>query len=298
MTRRAAAVIASLAIATLLAVVAALQPSDETTQADGPIIAPPIKALRSEAISGRVIDGRGTPIEKATVHCDTTAVQTDAAGAFACPVWDEGRHTLAAHAAGFADLRATGVGRMAIDLDASPPPKRTGWVMTLRRPVQVSGRVVMGAQPAAGAAIVVRFTSARGLRQDLPSFVWHQRVRTDTQGRFSVTGLPAGRLVVTARKGGVGSSPPIDLAAGQRRAGLLITLRAAASVSVTATSSGGGPLRSIVRLRSVSGAELKGTCDGRGRFRFDGVPAGQWTLVATAPGHYATKPQPLDLRPH
>ena len=308
MSRRAAAAIASTAILVLLGVLTLLQPTPAPQPSTATQDLEPLpKHVATQPVRGRVVDGAGRPIVGATVRCDTTALQTDASGAFRCPLWDDGRHALVAYAAGYADLRDTGRAAILVDLDPNPKTGTTAprgpWVLTLRRPATVAGHVVRDAQPAVNARISVSYRVARGLQRDLPPFQLRLQATTDARGRFSLPGLPPGRLVVRATMpdGGVGQSETVDVGDGDARTNLLIRLHAAAAVSVRVRSASGGPLQARVALRSTGGgAPLEATCDARDLARFDGVPPGKWDLSATAPGHH---PSPaatrfLTLQPH
>ncbi len=308
MSHRTAAAIASIAILGLLGVLALLQPAAAPPPTSAPQDRGPLpKPIATQPVRGRVVNGAGRPIVGATVRCDTTALQTDVSGAFSCPLWDDGRHSLMAYAAGYADLRDTGRAVILVDLDPNPQTGQTAsrgpWVLTLRHPATVSGHVVRAAQPAVNARISVSYRVARGLQRDLPPFQLRLQATTDARGWFSLTGLPPGRLVVRATMpdGAVGQSATVDVSDGDARKNLLIRLHAAAAVSVQVRSASGGSLRARVALRSTNGgAPLEATCDVRGRARFDGVPPGTWHLSASAPGHH---PSPatarlLTLQPH
>lgn len=262
-----------------------------------PPAAPPADA-ELPAVHGRVVDGAGRPIPGATVRCDDTAVQSDPVGAFVCPMWDEGSHTLLAHAKGFADLRRTG--HAALRLDLAAPGARGPHRLVLRRPGRVRGHVVRGATPVAGAQVSVTYRVARGLARDLPPFRIDRLATTDARGAFVLEGLPAGRLQVHAvgPDRAAGASAPLDLQPAAERT-LILRLQASASVSVTVRSRGGAPLRARVTLRRADTVlPLRAVADARGAARFDGVPADRWTLSASAPGHADSADLPVDVRPH
>lgn len=306
MSRRLAAIVASSAIIALLAVVGLLLRETPPTPISRPSESTPaLRPVATQPVRGRVVDGAGRPIAGATVRCDTTALQTDAAGAFRCPLWDDGQHRLLAYAEGYADVRLTGRGAIAVNLDPNPKTgvsaSRGPWVLTLRRPIRLRGHVVRGARPVAGAKVSVSYLAARGLQRDLPPFQLRHRVTTDARGAYTLAGLPPGRLLIRAvgPGGSVGQTPPMDLSDGAKRDRVLVRLHAAASLAVQVRSAAGGALPAELALRSSEGGPpLKTTCDDRGRCELSAIPAGSWRLVATAVGHHPSSATKIELRPH
>lgn len=124
---------------------------------------------------------------------------------------------------------------------------------------------------------------------------------TDADGRFSFTGLPADRYVVGASRppflGAVAGAKragrpgtPIAVADGQKVTGVIVRLPPGASIAGVITDPAGQPAsRATVALRQwrMQGGErtpvgvsgLNTSTDDRGRYRFFGLPPGEYILV-------------------
>jgi hypothetical protein len=162
---------------------------------------------------------------------------------------------------------------------AAAPPRGTGLI---------TGRVVDPAGAPIGSAIV-------GLGGAMPA----TRVLADADGRFFFSDLPAGRFTLDASKPGWigggfglrwwgGATVPIDLATGERRGGLTITMWRYAVISGRVLDDTGDPLVGVdVRVaqqKFVAGhrqATFTGRAitDDRGVFRFSNLTPGDYLVV-------------------
>lgn len=143
----------------------------------------------------------------------------------------------------------------------------------------VTGRVRTEAgQPRAGATITVINPAGEEVA----------RSSADDNGNFEVRGLPGGAYTILAIS--LPYRPNAALiagSAGQASVELILPGRGTVSGRLV-TSAGGSPLAST-RVRLVNqesdSLPLHTTSDDWGRFRFDEVPEGCWSIVAECPGH-------------
>lgn len=120
---------------------------------------------------------------------------------------------------------------------------------------------------------------------------------TDDEGRFEIADVPAGRFTISASRASYvtiafgASEPgrvgvPIVVEAGQRLTGIRLQLARGAAISGTVRDADGEPTPgAIVRLAKRSGADrvtlpLTVETDDRGNYRFFGLAAGEYFVVA------------------
>jgi hypothetical protein len=106
---------------------------------------------------------------------------------------------------------------------------------------------------------------------------------SDAAGRFALTGLPAGPVTLTVQHAGFA---PLRVTAGPEGGPLRLQLQPGGGVEglVRERRLGGVPERLVLALASA-GHRLPLPVGRDGRFRVTGVPAGEATLEARAPGH-------------
>jgi hypothetical protein len=172
-----------------------------------------------------------------------------------------------------------------------------------RQPGQIAGQIVIAGVAHGGGVPGAAIALIDGRDQVVASAM------SDGQGRFVVDDLEPGRYVVTASKAGfVGASygapefgylgVPVALDSGQRVNGLTLRLPIGASISGRVLDESGRLLPGVsVRLRIrgargrvpalvspvtavAAGAVTTLVSDDRGAFRFYGLPAGQYAVVA------------------
>jgi protocatechuate 3,4-dioxygenase beta subunit len=127
---------------------------------------------------------------------------------------------------------------------------------------------------------------------------------TDEQGRYRITGLPAGTYTITAAKSGyvdgafgqrraTGSGTPIDIADGQQAANIDIKLARGGVVTGHVLDEEGEPLAratvTVLRQQYVRGQKQLSPAgsdqsDDRGQYRVFGLPPGDYFVSATAGG--------------
>ncbi|HET9371421.1 MAG TPA: carboxypeptidase-like regulatory domain-containing protein [Vicinamibacterales bacterium] len=170
----------------------------------------------------------------------------------------------------------------------------TPTVLSSQRPgttATIAGTVVDAARkPLTGVAIHLASTETADQRS----------VVTDAGGRFQITGLPAGRFIVSATIAGYvtqeygAAGPgqpgtPIVLAAAQRVADVAFTLDAVGGITGQVLDDAGKPISGItVAAGTVTRRGLRNlikyfghtTADDQGRYRIDDVAPGQYVVAA------------------
>jgi hypothetical protein len=123
---------------------------------------------------------------------------------------------------------------------------------------------------------------------------------TDDEGRFEVPDVPAGRFTISASRASYvtiaygASEPgragvPLVVEAGQRLTEIRLLLARGAAVAGTVRDADGEPMPgALVRLARRSGADrvtlpLSAETDDRGNYRFFGLAAGEYFVVARTP---------------
>jgi hypothetical protein len=185
--------------------------------------------------------------------------------------------------------------RAQIPRDAIGPPAGTAGI---------SGTVLADdrdARPLAGAIVIAVGSALQPSR-------WTQ---TDEEGRFSLTGLPAGNLTLTATKAGYltmaygqkrpgrGSGVALSLAAGQQMDALVVRLARGGVITGTVTDEAGVPRRGlpvIVREKreingemrlldsgATAGQLTRPVTDDRGTYRAYGLAPGNYVVSAALP---------------
>ncbi|HEX9984867.1 MAG TPA: carboxypeptidase-like regulatory domain-containing protein [Thermoanaerobaculia bacterium] len=171
-----------------------------------------VELERGREIAGRVVDASGAPVSGAMVFVESRGyasrgnlVNTDGEGAFRLEGLAEGRYTLRAEKTGYVQGRVE-------DVEAVGGRSVT---ITLSRGGTVTGHVIGLNEQELGQAMVMA-TSGRGSRTE---------TRVDAGGRFTLTGVADGEVMVTARLMGSrrgqsamknvtvlnGSAPPVEL---------------------------------------------------------------------------------------
>jgi hypothetical protein len=123
---------------------------------------------------------------------------------------------------------------------------------------------------------------------------------TDDDGRFEIADMPAGRFTISASRASYvtiaygASSPgrvgvPLVVEAGQRATGIRLLLARGAAIAGTVRDADGEPMPGVVmRLAQRRGADLltlpmTAETDDRGGYRFFGLAAGEYSVVARTP---------------
>lgn len=168
----------------------------------------------------------------------------------------------------------------------APPPKPAP------APATPAGELLEGrvtgpeGQPLAG--VLVALVTPGGAEAQAP-VAW---ARSQPDGRFRLTGVPAGRYGLTATTTGLAASyhAGIELAAGARGAELPVRLAAGGvTLSGTVRARDGGPLPGA-ELRAARYSEEEADvfyafADAQGRYAMT-LPEARYILTAAAPGHY------------
>jgi hypothetical protein len=224
----------------------------------------------STATAGRRPEGAWVQVVGGAAALTAPEARADATGAFALEGLEPGQVQLLVRWGDQVGLSApvAAVAGERVEADVALTPGRT-----------VSGRVVdVAGKPVAGA--VVRLSAAE------PLVPLDEVARTDAAGAFRFEGLLEGGYGVEALgAGGARAARPL-VVAGSAPGRVELALEPGGTLEGTVTAAGGAPAAGArVRLDVVAGPDTGAPArlalaDERGRFRFEGVPAGQVTLAA------------------
>jgi hypothetical protein len=110
---------------------------------------------------------------------------------------------------------------------------------------------------------------------------------TGETGDFEFTDIVPGAYILRiVDHNGVSRLEPIDLAAGEDRQGLTLTIRPGGSITgLVSDSNSGAPLpRVLVTLRDANGLVRQGSTDEAGMYRFDRLALGAYTVALSQQG--------------
>jgi hypothetical protein len=213
------------------------------------------------SVAGTVTDAAtGARIQGASVSTSSRSTTTNAAGQYALTDLPAGEAQVTVQAAGYAtEIRQVAVtGGSTTTLDVA-----------LARPGNVSGVVTNAATGVPLAGVTVGYPGGITL--------------TDTAGRYTIAGLPAGAHEVTfAATGYATATRNVTVVADQTT-----TLDAQLAPTITFVA---GEVRDAVTSATIAGATISintgqtTVTDGQGRYRVD-LPPGTYTVTASAPGH-------------
>jgi protocatechuate 3,4-dioxygenase beta subunit len=265
---------------------------------------------KESALTGRVVDSAGNPVEGATVGVDTTAegimamaaqmmggswktARTDAGGRYRVAGSTEGDHKVYVEAPGY--LKQTS--------HATLPPEGALTMDFTLPPGHEIGGVVMrpDGTPLAGATVRISASSGDGSNPfaAMMGAAAVGRATTGEDGRFTAKGLPEGPYSVTARAPEFLDAEASDVQPGQTdialRLGAAATVRGRVVAAADGTPVGGA----IVYYKSKSGASSAGgnpmlqmmrggdsqvVAQADGTYVITGIPGGSYDVWGRAPG--------------
>ncbi|WP_230467682.1 carboxypeptidase regulatory-like domain-containing protein [Lujinxingia vulgaris] len=160
----------------------------------------------------------------------------------------------------------------------------------LHKPAHLRGRVTLNGAPVEDAVIGLAYTEAHGLGQEpLVPHTLSELARTDVEGRFELNRLAAGRVAVTVETNledfPYAESQALRLRPGEDGGEVHIELRPTTALTGVVLSASGEPLAANVTMTGTQTSRRTETSS-TGRFRFDDLPPGDYTLSAAAPDHY------------
>ena len=225
-------------------------------------------------VRGRVVDDRGLPLEEFSVRADRVRSREVAPSELVDGFHaSDGAFELSGLLPGEWEFTAWRRGdRMRSEPVRVSLPTAESIELVLPRPANVSGVVLAphGA-PAANARVLLE-------SDDDPS-----TSRADERGAFTLTGLRPGPVALSAQ--GVDDAPgerlELELAPGEERTGLVLHLRAGATITGEVVDGAGRPeVDQSVFARDDSGARVRTKTDAEGRFVLAGLAEGEVELIA------------------
>lgn len=233
--------------------------------------AEPAASGEPSEVSGQVLDERGLPLPRVRIEAQAGALRrhalSDAAGRFSLLSVPAGSATLLLTHPGFAPLS------LHLDEAARRVPLRLqllpgGGIEGLLRQRRLGGLPE-------GARLVAMSGSLR-----LP-------IALQPDGRFRVTGLPGGEVILRAEAPGFAPlQRRLQLPAAERPnevtlRDLILEMEAAGTVRGTVRDGRGAAEGAVVRVLDEQGVQWgQGRSDAAGRFRIDGLPPGTHRLEA------------------
>lgn len=176
--------------------------------------------------------------------------------------------------------------------DLPPGPVKVRVSAPGYRPAVVSGVAAVGAEPAIRVVLsgegVIAGKVAYAADESFPvpgvaiSVIGHDLpvTRSDQHGRFTLTGLPPRTVTVRADVAGFLAA---ELAAEPGRTPIVIPLKGNATLIGEAIRGDTGQPAADAAIE-LSGTPFKARSDGQGRFRIEGVPGGEYQILAAMPG--------------
>jgi len=240
-------------------------------------------------IIGRVVDVGGNGVAGAVVVSGKMRTKTDSDGAFQFVSLLAGTYRLDASAEGFISPGPAAARALVIELADGEDGVESisDAVLRLARPAAVSGKVMAGATPVAGARMVLHVAKCDGVGGPLKPFVAPTRSMTGADGVFSIGAVPPGvvKIAVQVEGRGTFNGPTLQLADADKRDGIVIDILPRGGIHGMVTSSTGQPLAAEV---VVSSASMKRPIQVRagsdGRYKIAGLSEGPATLVARVSG--------------
>jgi hypothetical protein len=225
------------------------------------------------ALGGVVVDGAGEPVPGVAIAAvlespgplfEPVVASSDVDGRFALDGLHAGRYRLAIEGAEI----------VAAEVRSVVVPRDDVRIVVARR-IEISGRVLDGAFPVAGATVEIADGGGRITRT------------TDVGGQFAFEMVPEGRYRIRAWKGDLGSRGQDVLPLGSGpHAGVVIAIEPAAIVVGKVVERGAERgVAAAIELRPVGeGGEPRYARSGEdGVFRIEGVPHGRWVADAWSP---------------
>jgi protocatechuate 3,4-dioxygenase beta subunit len=239
-------------------------------------------------ITGRVHDAAGAPVTKFHVSAtmdsaafflpSETRVQDcdDPEGDFVLRDLEAGKWKVAASADGFGPMQPVEV--------ALPRADETPLELVLAPAASIAGRVLdPGGKPASGARVTLHVPPAQRM-QRMRGDVKAPEATSGEDGTFVLGGLGGGTVSIFAERAGFAASEPasVETLPGQKSEGVVLKLRKGAVVTGEVFDSAGKPAGGVRVVAQEAGnfnTNMK-SADGEGRFRFESLAPGSWTISA------------------
>ncbi len=244
------------------------------------------------ALTGRVQDLAGVPVPKFVVRA------TQASGVYFMP--GESRQATGDDPEGDFVLRGLEAGKWKLEASADgfgpmtplelslPRAEAEPLVLVLAPAATVAGRVVDPSGAAVGGARVALQTDVAQRLQRMRSAARAPETQSEADGTFLLTGLAAGTSLVVAQHEGFAGSEPLAVEASAEAPARDVLLRLRRGALVTGEVYGRDAklvagAQIVAQEPGSMNVEMKRT-DAAGRFRFEHLTPGAWTITAMLEG--------------
>jgi len=235
------------------------------------------------AFEGRVVDDLGEPVT--AFELDVRSTEEGGARESATFQHADGRFRFARVGPGEWRVEAEAEGHtQAEETVVVLPAEGVDLVLRLDRVARVAGRVV-GADGAPAPGATVRARDGSGAPGGW-GMGWAPAVEADGEGRFRFEDLEPGsyELVAQAADWADSRKLSVELAPGQVRENVLLALRVGGRIEGAVYSDAGDPVagQNVTYGENAMGFAARGATetDGGGRFAFDHVTPGEWSVSA------------------
>jgi hypothetical protein len=226
-------------------------------------------------ITGTVVDTQtpAHPVIGASVSCDGVTAITVAGGAYTLNGLSPGTYAVIATASGY-----TAHTDASVTVTAG---KSTSATFALHATSGITGLVLDSqypARPVAGVTVTYSGTNGAGT------------ATSSLQGTYTLAGVPAGRYNVTASASGFApTTVPVTVTTGVTTTGLTLTVAATSGITGNVFDSEQPPEPVTAATVAYSGPNGSGNTNvinvTTGAYTLSGVPAGTYTVTATASGY-------------
>ncbi|MBC7590211.1 MAG: carboxypeptidase regulatory-like domain-containing protein, partial [Salinibacterium sp.] len=244
-------------------------------------------------ISGSVTSAGSPPVSLANISVSAFSVDLQGMGGYGYATTDSnGSYTLSGLAPGAYSVQFTGnasglnfVSR-SISATVSAAQSLSGQDVTLEPGATVAGRVSSAASPSTSLAGV--YVSAYATTTDTEGVRGYGSATTDSNGDYTITGLPAGTYTIDFYPGAGGlnyarQSTTIPVSSQQSVVGQDVSLEAGATISGTVKSTG-SPIKTLANISVSAFGDQSGSgfgsamTDANGSYTITGLAAGAYSV--------------------
>ena len=270
---------------------------------DEPDDEPMAAAKVAPSIQGYIVDSTGRPIAGARAEIivengEARHIETDTDGSFRFDDLTVGTYQISAQAEGFVAGGPPGSKTVEVKLSAAENASSLRDLrLLLQRVGTIRGRVVASGKPVADATVGIYYQSARGLTDKIEPYIVDAAATSDSRGHFELPNLAPGRLqlLIEAPDYALAESRHLVVEPGETLTSIVIDLAPSATIIGEVIDTNGKAVSAELVLRNEaassgpSARSQRGRADKNGRFYFQNIPAGTYSLTAVAPGFRDTQ---------